>query len=228
MRAAAFAMSPQPAGRASGPLQNFRPHAAPKFSLAFATRASRLPSPAPQPSRRRPASHPAVKRQKSAAPRPDRGSPQNGKAPRRRGTGRANPSCRTTLVCCICRPTAREPGRATLSAGPRRQAHRPRRGFVTQPEASRGVRAARQLKQTRSCAKDGASESFRAPDPRPKNPRSPGTSRCTHNATPDALRLIILVAGGGGSLRYASLWASCPSCARISPLPAPDANSPRE
>jgi hypothetical protein len=31
-----------------------------------------------------------------------------------------------------------------------------------------------------------AGESCRAPDPRPKNPRTPGTSRCIPGATPDA------------------------------------------
>ena len=33
VRAEAFAKSPQPAGRASGPCRNFRPHIAPKISL---------------------------------------------------------------------------------------------------------------------------------------------------------------------------------------------------
>ena len=40
-----------------------------------------------------------------------------------------------------------------------------------------------------------AGESCRAPDPRPKNPRSSGTSRCTPNATPDA-PLVEEISGG--------------------------------
>jgi len=45
--------------------------------------------------------------------------------------------------------------------------------------------------------KTGAGEFFRAPDPRPRRPRSPGTSRCTPCATPNAPRLR-KVSGGGG------------------------------
>ena len=36
MSAKAFAKSPQPAGRASGPCRNFRPHSAPRISLTSA------------------------------------------------------------------------------------------------------------------------------------------------------------------------------------------------
>ena len=70
--AKAFAKPHQPAGRASGPLRNFRPHNAPKISLTSDNQASRWPNACPPPFRRRPASHLAVRSQESAAPRPDR------------------------------------------------------------------------------------------------------------------------------------------------------------
>ena len=63
VRAKAFVKSHQPAGRASGPCRNFRPHSAPKISLTSAIRASHWPYACPPPTRRRPASPPAVRSQ---------------------------------------------------------------------------------------------------------------------------------------------------------------------
>jgi len=66
-----------------------------------------------------------------------------------------------------------------------------------------------------------AGESCRAPDPRPKNPRSPGTSRCIPCATPDSLQLGKVSGGVLGSFRYAPLWANrlCRAQTPIAPQP---------
>jgi hypothetical protein len=74
VRAKAFAKSHQPAGRASGPLRNFRPHNAPKISQTSDGQASRWPNACPPPTGRRPASHLAVRSQSTRPRGPTSGS----------------------------------------------------------------------------------------------------------------------------------------------------------
>jgi hypothetical protein len=99
VRAKAFAKSHQPASRASGTFAKAPALAPPPKSVWPLTPVrSRVPSPSLPPGRR-PASHPAVRRQNSAASRPDRGPPQKGLASRRHVTGSAfHPSHNTCLL----------------------------------------------------------------------------------------------------------------------------------
>ena len=64
------AKSPKPAGRASGPCHNFRPHDAPESVRPLPLRAIRWPYACPPATRRRPPSHPAGTSRNSATPRP--------------------------------------------------------------------------------------------------------------------------------------------------------------
>ena len=66
-----------------------------------------------------------------------------------------------------------------------------------------------------------AGESCRAQDPRPKNPRLAGTSRCTPNATADAPQREKISGGVWGSFRYAPLWANRPCRAQKPIAPQP-------
>ena len=70
--AKALAKSPQPAGRASGPCRNFRPHSTPKISPTSAAPGKPLGlTPAREATRRRPPPHPAARSRNSQTPRPD-------------------------------------------------------------------------------------------------------------------------------------------------------------
>jgi hypothetical protein len=129
VRAKAFAKSLQPASRASGPFRNVRPRVAPNVSLASATRAK-------PPAAASPARH-----QATARVSPGRQTPEHrGPAPRPRIATEwecfasachrecfPQPSHNTCLLHLP--PHCQGTRQATLSAGPRRQALRPRRGF---------------------------------------------------------------------------------------------------
>jgi hypothetical protein len=87
-----FAKSPQPAGRALGLPETSALTTPPTSAWPLPPGQADGLTPAPQPSRRRPASHPAVRSQNSAAPRPDHDCPPDWICHRRqlaRGTGRS-------------------------------------------------------------------------------------------------------------------------------------------
>ena len=207
MRAAAFAKSHQPASRASGTFAKLPPSRRPQIQ-------SGLCRPCNPPAAASPFRH-----QATARVSPGRQTPEHrGPAPRRKAAtkriGFASachrecfPSFAQHLFAAFAAPLTGDPASHPVSGDPAVRHSGPVAASRTQPDASRGVQTARQNEANKALCERRAGESWRAQDPRPKNPalsrHVPLHSLC------HAERYAAENISGGEreSFRYASLWA---------------------
>jgi len=155
MSAKAFAKSPQPARRASGPWQNFLPHDAPKISPTSAAPgkplALRLPATCQATAPISPSRHKSEKRGPA---------PQPGPAALMSSAPAWHRECNTVAFAqhrfaVTVRPGDREPGQPPCHRVPAVRHEGPDAASRNRPDASQHVQTARPMKQTGHCAKDG-------------------------------------------------------------------------